>query len=85
MIKDRRAFLGLTSGGALTFTLPSDALVQAKNLGKIEYGLASLDPISSSAYIARNKGLFVEEGLEVDVLNSQGGPLRLVVNLHRRC
>ena len=43
MAMDRRAFLGITSAGALALTLPSAALAQAKKLGKIEYGLASLD------------------------------------------
>jgi NitT/TauT family transport system substrate-binding protein len=74
MIMDRRWFLGITSAGALALTLPSIALAQAKKLGKIEYGLASLDPIYSAAYIAHKKGLFAEEGLEVEVLNSQSGP-----------
>jgi NitT/TauT family transport system substrate-binding protein len=74
MAMDRRAFLGITSAGALALTLPSAALAQAKKLGKIEYGLASLDPIYSAAYIAHKKGLFAEEGLEVEVLNSQSGP-----------
>src|ERR1700694_3937277 len=74
MAMDRRAFLGITSAGALAIPLPSAALAQAKKLGKIEYGLASLDPIYSAAYIAHKKGLFAEEGLEVEVLNSQSGP-----------
>jgi len=74
MIMNRRGFLRITSAGTLALIPPSPAYAQAKKLGKIEYGLASLDPIYSAAYIAHKKGLFAEEGLEVEVLNSQSGP-----------
>jgi len=73
MIMNRRGFLRITSAGTLALIPPSPAYAQAKKLGKIEYGLASLDPIYSAAYIAHKKGLFAEEGLEVEVLNSQSG------------
>jgi len=71
---DRRRFLAVTAGGALAFALPLPAAAQGKKLGKIEYGVASLDPLYSAAYVAHKKGLFAEEGLEVELLNSQSGP-----------
>ena len=60
MTMDRRGFIGITSAGTLVLALPSASRAQAKKLGKIEYGLASLDPIYSAAYIAHKKGLFAE-------------------------
>lgn len=71
---DRRSFLAITAGGTLAVALPLPASGQMKKLGKIEYGVASLDPLYAAAYVAARKGLFAEEGLEVELLNSQSGP-----------
>ena len=71
---DRRSFLTIASGGSLLLAVPVPAFAQAKKLGKIEYGVASLDPLYAAAYVAHKKGLFAEEGLDVGLLNSQSGP-----------
>ena len=71
---DRRGFLGLTAGGVVTLALPDHAPAQARRLGKIEYGIASVDAIYSTAYTALKRGFFEAEGLEVNYLNSQSGP-----------
>jgi NitT/TauT family transport system substrate-binding protein len=74
MTLDRRGFLGLTAGGMVTLALPDRAPAQARRLGKIEYGVASVDAIYSTAYVAFKRGFFEGEGLEVNYLNSQSGP-----------
>lgn len=71
---DRRRFLHLTAGGALALSLPRPAFAQAKKVGKIEYGVASLDPLYAAAYVAHTRKLFAAEGLEIELLNSQSGP-----------
>jgi len=71
---DRRSFLGVTLGGTLALTLPVSARAQSRRLGKIEYGVASVDAIYATAYVALRKNFFEAEGLEVAYLNSQSGP-----------
>src|SRR5438552_4121723 len=71
---DRRSFLEVTLGGTLALTLPAPALAQGKKLGKIEHGVASVDAIYATPYVALKKNFFEAEGLEVAYLNSQSGP-----------
>ena len=42
--------------------------------GSIDYGIASIDPLYSVAYVAIKQGFFQEQGLEVNYLNTQSGP-----------
>ena len=72
---NRRGFLGISLGGTLALALPvSPARAQGRNLGKIEYGVASVDAIYAMAYVALKQRYFEAEGLEVGYLNSQSGP-----------
>lgn len=71
---DRRSFLDVTLSGVLALTLPAPALAQGRKLGKIDYGVASVDAIYATPYVALKKNLFEAEGLEVAYLNSQSGP-----------
>lgn len=68
---DRRTFLTISAGGALLTALP---LARAQKPGKIDYGIASIDPLYAVAYMALKRGLFKEQGLEVNYLNTQSGP-----------
>jgi NitT/TauT family transport system substrate-binding protein len=69
---DRRAFLAVSAGGTLMAALPV-ARAQAR-LGKLEYGVASIDPLYAAAYTALKRDLFKQQGLEVNYLNTQSGP-----------
>jgi NitT/TauT family transport system substrate-binding protein len=72
---ERRGFLGLTAAGVVSLAMPTGrAVAQARRLGKIEYGIASVDAIYSAPYVALKNGYFEAEGLEVNYLNSQSGP-----------
>ena len=71
---DRRSFLEVTLGGTLALALPRPSLAQGRKLGKIEYGVASVDAIYATPYVALKKNFFEAEGLEVAYLNSQSGP-----------
>ncbi|MEP7300205.1 MAG: ABC transporter substrate-binding protein [Caldimonas sp.] len=70
---DRRSFLGVSAGSTLLAALPVVAHAQGK-LGKIEYGVASIDPLYSAAYVALKRDLFKQQGLDVNYLNTQSGP-----------
>jgi len=68
----RRSFLTLSAGGALLTAFP---LVHAQSSAKeIDYGIASIDPLYSVAYMALKRGYFEKEGLSVNYLNTQSGP-----------
>lgn len=69
----RRQFLASTAAIAGTSLIGAPAFAQAK-LGKAVFGLGSIDPFFSAAYVAFKKGYFGEGGLEVEYLNSQSGP-----------
>lgn len=69
---DRRSFLTVSAGGALLTAFPL-AGAQGK-LGKIDYGIASIDSLYSVAYTALKRDLFKQQGLEVNYLNTQSGP-----------
>jgi NitT/TauT family transport system substrate-binding protein len=71
-VVDRRTFLTVSAGGTLLLALPV-ARGQAK-LGKIEYGVASIDPLYAAAYTALKRDLFKQQGLDVNYLNTQSGP-----------
>ncbi len=71
---DRRRFVALAAGGALVTALPVPAVAQARRLGRIEYGVASVDPIWSMSFVALRKGFFEEEGLETKYIDAQSGP-----------
>ncbi len=71
-VVDRRMFLTISAGGTLLMALPV-ARGQAK-LGKIEYGVASIDPLYAAAYTALKRDLFKQQGLDVNYLNTQSGP-----------
>lgn len=70
---DRRQFLTISAGGVVLATLPGAAQASPK-LGRIDYGIASIDPLYSAAYVAIKNGFFQEQGLEVNYLNTQSGP-----------
>ncbi|MCE9658168.1 MAG: ABC transporter substrate-binding protein [Burkholderiales bacterium] len=70
---DRRSFMAVSAGGTLLAALPVVARAQGK-LGKVEYGVASIDPLYSAAYVALKRDLFKQQGLEVNYLNTQSGP-----------
>lgn len=53
-LPDRRQFLGLSIGGALTAVLTTPA-----HAASFDYGIASIDPIYSAAYVALKKGLAI--------------------------
>lgn len=69
----RRQFLASTAAFAGVSVIGAPALAQAR-LGKAVFGLGSIDPFFSAAYVAFKKGYFGEGGLEVEYLNSQSGP-----------
>jgi NitT/TauT family transport system substrate-binding protein len=68
-IPNRRQFLGLSVGGAVTAFLP----VSARATSTLDYGIASIDPIYSAAYVALKKGFF-GASVKVNYLNTQSGP-----------
>lgn len=65
---DRRQFLGLSLGGALTAVLAAPA-----HAASFDYGIASIDPIYSAAYVALKKGFF-GTSTTINYLNTQSGP-----------
>jgi len=65
---DRRQFLGLSIGGALTLTLTAPA-----HAASFDYGIASIDPIYSAAYVALKKGFFGNSA-SINLINTQSGP-----------
>lgn len=69
----RRQFLTVSAGGVLLAAMPAAARASAKH-GKIDYGIASIDPLYAVAYVTMKRGLFQAEGLEVNYLNTQSGP-----------
>ena len=71
---DRRSFMAVSAGGTLLAALPVVARAQGK-LGKVEYGVASIDPLYSAAYVALKRDLFKQQGLEVNYLNTQSGQI----------
>jgi NitT/TauT family transport system substrate-binding protein len=70
---DRRSFLAVSAGGTVLTAFPVAARAQAR-AGKVEYGVASIDPLYSAAYVALKRDLFKQQGLEVNYLNTQSGP-----------
>jgi NitT/TauT family transport system substrate-binding protein len=66
---DRRQFLSLSVGGALTMTLARPAFAA----GTLDYGIASIDPIYSAAYVALKQGFF-GPSVKINYLNTQSGP-----------
>ena len=70
----RRSFLAISAGGTLLATLPASPLSAQARLGKIDYGVASIDPLYSVIYVALKQKLFAAEGLDVNYINSQSGP-----------
>lgn len=69
----RRHFLATTAAIAGTSLFGSPVMSQTA-LGKAAFGLGSIDPFFSAAYVAFKKGYFGDGGLEVEYLNSQSGP-----------
>ena len=65
---DRRQFLGLSIGGALTTVLAAPAYAAS-----FDYGIASIDPIYTAAYVALKKGFFGNSA-SINYVNSQSGP-----------
>jgi len=70
---DRRTFLGISIGGALTATLPPYWVSDAMAATKLDYGVASIDPIYSSVYVALKKGFFGPDA-SINYMNTQSGP-----------
>jgi NitT/TauT family transport system substrate-binding protein len=71
---DRRSFLSIGAGGAALALLPSPALWAQARLGKMDYGVASIDALYSAIYVTLKQGHFTAEGLDVNYINSQSGP-----------
>jgi NitT/TauT family transport system substrate-binding protein len=69
----RRQFLASTAAIAGTSLIGAPAIGQT-SLGKAAFGLGSIDPFFSAAYVAFKKGYFGDGGLDVEYLNSQSGP-----------
>jgi NitT/TauT family transport system substrate-binding protein len=65
---DRRQVLGLSIGGALTVMLTAPA-----RAASFDYGIASIDPIYSAAYVALKKGFFGNSA-SINYVNTQSGP-----------
>ena len=70
---DRRSFLAVSAGGTVLAAFPIAVGAQAR-AGKVDYGVASIDPLYSAAYVALKRDLFKQQGLEVNYLNTQSGP-----------
>ncbi|CAM3793812.1 ABC transporter substrate-binding protein [Bordetella tumulicola] len=70
----RRHFLASTAALAGASLLGARSAFAQTSLGKAAFGLGSIDPFFSAAYVAFKKGYFGEGGLEVEYLNSQSGP-----------
>lgn len=71
----RRQLLTVSTGGLLIATLPMPLLAQARpKHGRIDYGIASIDPLYAVAYVTMKRGFFQSEGLDVNYLNTQSGP-----------
>lgn len=70
----RRGFLSISAAGAALTTLPLRPAFAQARLGKMEYGVASIDPLYSVVYVALKRGLYAAEGLDVNYINSQSGP-----------
>ena len=71
---DRRIFLGRVGRRhAACWRFPV-ARARRRKLGKVEYGVASIDPLYAAAYVALKRDLFKQQGLEVNYLNTQSGP-----------
>lgn len=69
----RRSFL-LQALAASAGAYSSQTFAQAKSVGTVEYGVASIDPAYAMAYVALGKGLFKSGGADVKYLNAQSGP-----------
>lgn len=69
----RRHFLASTAAIAGTSLLGAPAFGTTA-MSKVAFGLGSIDPFFSAAYVAFKKGYFGEGGLDVEYLNSQSGP-----------
>lgn len=73
--KSRRRLLGGIAGASIAPLFPlGTVFAQSAKLGAADYGVASLDPLYSMAYVAAKKGYFAEAGLDVRPLNAQSGP-----------
>lgn len=67
-VADRRQFLGLAVGGAATLMLGP-----AQASSRLDYGIASIDPIYSAAYVALKNKLF-GPSVTINYMNTQSGP-----------
>lgn len=73
--RTRRQLLSGLGAAGLGALLPSGAaFAQAARFGTADYGLASIDPLYSMAYLAAKKGYADSAGLAVKVMNAQSGP-----------
>ena len=71
---DRRSFLRISAGGSVLAMLPAPSAWAQARLGKMEYGVASIDALYSAIYVTLKQGYFATEGLDVSYINSQSGP-----------
>jgi len=67
----RRQVVSGLMASPLILSTPARAQLSAT---QYEFGVASIDPIYSSIYVAFKKGFFKDAGLNIEYLNSQSGP-----------
>ncbi|MBN9041359.1 MAG: ABC transporter substrate-binding protein [Rhizobiales bacterium] len=71
---NRRNFITISAGGAVLAALPAAPGWSKAAAAKLDYGVASIDPLYAVAYVALQKGFFGQENLDVNYLNTQSGP-----------
>jgi len=69
----RRSALKIASAFGLSAAAAGLAPGRAR-AASVDYGVASIDPIYSVAYVTFKKGYFGEAGLSCNYLNTQSGP-----------
>lgn len=74
MAVNRRNFMTISAGGAILAALPASPGWSQGTATKLDYGIASIDPLYAVAYVALQKGFFKQENLDVNYLNTQSGP-----------
>src|SRR5438309_1081184 len=69
----RRQFLTVSAGSGLAGLVEGRASVLAQGLTPINVGMSFTNLDAASAWVAKDKGLFERYGLNVTIVNIQGG------------